>query len=201
MSTFRTPVGPQPSSVYWRRRLVVGLGLLAVIVIILLIIFQPKGEPVTPPKATHTTSPTTSPTDAPATGKEQCAPGVIDVVAATDQNSYAPGENPKLTLTLTNRGAVACTFNAGTSQQEYLITSGDELYWNSKDCQAESSDTPVVLQPNKPATAPAITWDRTRSDPATCAGDRVAAPGGGASYHLNINVGDLKSNDVQFALE
>ncbi len=201
MSTFRTPVGPQPSSVYWRRRLVVGLALLAIIVIILLIIFQPKGGPAPAPKVTHTTSPTTPATDAPASGKEPCVPGVVDVIAATDQRSYASGENPKLTLTLTNKGAVACTFNAGTSQQEYLITSGDELYWNSRDCQAESSDTPVVLQPNKPAAAPAVTWDRTRSDPATCAGDRTAAPAGGASYHLNINVGDQKSNDVQFALE
>lgn len=204
MSTFRTPVGPQPSSVYWRRRLVVGLALLAIIVIILLIIFQPKGGPAVTPKATQTASPTspaTSATDAPANGQQECAAGVIDVIAATDQKSYAPGEIPQLSLTLTNKGAVACTFNAGTSQQEFLITSGDELYWNSKDCQTAPSDAPVVLQPNKPTSAPAIPWDRTRSDPSTCAGDRDAAPAGGASYHLNINVGDQKSNDVQFALE
>lgn len=204
MSTFRTPVGPQPSSVYWRRRLVVGLALLAIIVTILLIIFQPKGGPVPTPKATQTTSPTapgTSASDTPASGQEPCVSGVVDVIAATDQKSYAPGETPKLSLTLTNKGAIACTFNAGTSQQEYLITSGDELYWNSKDCQTAPSDAPVVLQPNKAAAAPAIEWDRTRSDPSTCTGDRTAAPAGGASYHLNINVGDLTSNDVQFALE
>ena len=38
MSTIRTPVGPQPPSVYWRRRLVVLLALIAVIVVIVLII-------------------------------------------------------------------------------------------------------------------------------------------------------------------
>ena len=37
MSTFKHPVGPQPSKVYWRRRLLVGLGILAVIVVIVLI--------------------------------------------------------------------------------------------------------------------------------------------------------------------
>ena len=41
MSTIKHPVGPQSSKVYWRRRLVVGLGLLAVLVIILLIIVRP----------------------------------------------------------------------------------------------------------------------------------------------------------------
>ena len=203
MSTFRTPVGPQPSSVYWRRRLVVGLALLAIIVIILLIIFQPKGGPAPTPKATQSASSSTpgpNATDAPANGQQACAPGVVDVIAATNQTSYAAGEIPQLSLTLTNKGAAACTFNAGTSQQEFLITSGAETYWNSKDCQTTPSDTPVVLQPNKPTSAPAIPWDRTRSDPSTCAGERDAAPAGGASYHLNINVGALKSNDVQFAL-
>ncbi len=204
MSTFRTPVGPQASSVYWRRRLVVGLALVAIIVIILLIIFQPKGAPVPTPKGTQTTSPTSpgpNSTDSAANGQQACSPGVVDVIAATDQASYAAGEIPQLSLTLTNKGAAACTFNAGTSQQEFLITSGAETYWNSKDCQTEPSDTPVVLQSNKPTSAPAIPWDRTRSDPATCAGERDAAPAGGASYHLNINVGDQKSNDVQFSLD
>ena len=201
MSTFRTPVGPQPSSVYWRRRLVVGLALLAIIVIILLIVFQPKGGPAPTPSANHTTSPSTPPTSAPADATTPCAPGVISVTATTDQKSYAAGEIPKLTLTLTNKGALACTFNAGTSQQEYLITSGDELYWNSKDCQSAPSDAPVVLQPSKPISTTAIPWDRTRSNPSTCAGERDAAPAGGASYHLIITLGDIKSNDVQFILK
>lgn len=197
MSTFRTPVGPQPSGVYWRRRLVVGLGLLAVIVIILLIIFQPRGTPQAGPSDTQSSAPSAEPT---MSAEEPCSPSVIDITAATDKNSYAPGENPQITLTVTNRGAAACTFNAGTSQQEYLITSGDELYWTSKHCQSGAEDAQVVLQPNKGVSTAPIMWDRTRSDPSTCDATRPAVPGGGASYHLNINVGDLASNDVQFIL-
>ena len=34
---FRNPVGPQPPSVYWRGRLVLGLGWLAVIISVVLI--------------------------------------------------------------------------------------------------------------------------------------------------------------------
>jgi hypothetical protein len=200
MSTFRTPVGPQPSSVYWRRRIVVGLALLAVIVIILLLFFQPKGAPPTSPNTAPTASPTGPATSASTDPQQPCAPGVVDITASTDKNSYSAGEKPQITLTVTNKGATACTLNAGTTQQEYLITSGSELYWNSRDCQTDAVDSPVVLQPNKPVSTSPLTWDRVRSSPTTCDSARNPVPAGGASYHLNINLGELKSNDVQFIL-
>lgn len=200
MSTFRTPVGPQPSSVYWRRRLVVGLALLAVIVIILLIFFQPKSKSPVTPSGSQSSAPDTKATAPPQDPDEPCAAGAVDITASTDKNSYASGENPQITLTVTNKGAAECTINAGTTQQEYLITSGAELYWSSKDCQVDAVDLPVILEPNKPVSTQPITWDRTRSSPSTCEGDRTPVPGAGASYHLNINLGDLKSNDVQFIL-
>lgn len=197
MSTFRTPVGPQPSSVYWRRRIVVGLAVLAVIVIIVLIFFQPKGAPPVP-TPTETEAPAAS--EAPKDPQEACAEGVVDITAATDKSSYGAGEFPQITLTATNEGAVACTINAGTSQQEYLITSGSELYWSSRDCQSDAADAIVVLEPNEPKSTDPISWDRTRSSPTTCDESRSPVPAGGASYHLNINLGDLESNDVQFIL-
>lgn len=197
MSTFRNPVGPQPSSVYWRRRLVVGLLLLAVIVIVILIFIQPRGEsPKTPPDGKETNSQSEAPADPDAA----CAAGVVELKAVTDKTTYAAGENPMISLTVTNTGATACTINAGTTQQEYLITSGSELYWNSKDCQSGAVDASVILQPNIPQSTTPIAWDRSRSSTSTCEADRPKVPGGGASYHLNINLGDLKSNDVQFSL-
>lgn len=199
MSTFRNPVGPQPSSVYWRRRIVVGLALLAVIVIILLLFIQPKGAP-TPSSTLNPSASPSTPTGAPADPEAACAPGVVDITASTDKTSYSAGENPKITLTVTNKGAAACTINAGTTEQEYVITSGSELYWNSRDCQTDAVDAFVVLQPNKPISTAPLTWDRVRSSPSTCDGVRDPVPAGDISYHLNINLGDLKSNDVQFVL-
>ena len=197
MSTFRNPVGPQSSNVYWRRRLIVGLALLAVIVIVLLILFQPRNGTAPTPNTTKTNTQSLPPS----TPDEACAAGAVEVTAATDKTSYAAGENPQITLTLTNVSSAACTINAGTTQQEYLITSGEELYWNSTDCQTAATDAPVILEPNDPKSTAPIVWDRTRSAPTTCEADRAKVPAGGASYHLNINFGDLKSNDVQFALE
>lgn len=197
MSTFRNPVGPQPSNVYWRRRLVVGLLLLAVIVIVILLFVQPRGT--TTPKPGDTTPPT-SQTSKPADPDAACAAGAVELTAVTDKSTYAAGENPMISLTLTNKGSSACTINAGTTQQTYLITSGSEQYWSSKDCQSGAVDAPVILQPNVPQSTTPIAWDRTRSSTSTCEGDRPKVPGGGASYHLNITLGDLKSNDVQFIL-
>jgi hypothetical protein len=79
MSSLKHPVGPQPSRVYWRRRLVVGLAALAIVVVILLIVFAPRGKSdATSPVSTHTavdsthppkatTKPTTTPTSGPTT--------------------------------------------------------------------------------------------------------------------------------------
>ncbi len=197
MSTFRNPVGPQPSNIYWRRRIIVGLALLAVIVIVLLIVFQPRGGTPTTPNATKTN------TQTPASSNPEaaCASGAVEITAATDKSLYAAGESPQITLTVTNMGSVPCTINAGTTQQDYRITSGTELYWNSKDCQTDATDAPVVLEPNVPKSTAPIVWDRTRSSTTTCATERSQVPAGGASYHLNITLGDLKSNDVQFALQ
>lgn len=196
MSTFRNPVGPQPSNVYWRRRIVVGAAVLAVIVIVLLIFFQPKGSTAPPADVKGSTPPST----APANPDALCAPGAVEVKAAMDKSTYAASDSPQITLTLTNKGAVACTINAGTTQQEYRITSGSELYWDSKDCEKAPSDAPVILQPNEPKSTAPIVWDRTRSSTTTCDATRKKVPAAGASYHLNITVGALKSNDVQFIL-
>jgi hypothetical protein len=196
MSTFRNPVGPQPSTVYWRRRIIVGLALIAVIIIVLLILFQPRGNAPAPSASKTNTLPTAS-----SDPDAACLPGTVEITAATDKLSYAPGEKPQITLTVTNTGAFACTINAGTTQQDYRITSGSEKYWDSRDCQTDATDAPVILQPNDPKSTAPIVWDRTRSSTTTCDSDRKQVPAGGASYHLNITLGDLKSNDVQFVLQ
>jgi hypothetical protein len=221
MSSLKHPVGPQPSRVYWRRRLMVGLALLAVIVVILLIVFAPRGKsdataPVathTPtstavathtsaPKSTHTSTPkpTHTPTPKPlpttkttATAKT-CNDAVIDIEAVTDADSYAAGKLPKLSFSIENTGSAACTFNVGTAKQLFTVTSGTEVYWKSTDCQTKPASTVVLLEPGKTLASAPIPWDRTRSDPATCKDKtRPAGPAGGASYHLQVTVNGVSS--------
>jgi hypothetical protein len=183
MSTIRNPVGPQPGNVYWRRRLLVLLGVLAVIVIIILIAVRPgSGKPTaTGTKTPHTT--TTATTAAP------CKPADVKVVAITDALSYAATADPELSLTLTNIGKSACSFKDGSDQQTYVITSGTEKIWSSKDCQTGAVSATTTLQPDVPVKSTPFAWDRTRSNPAACAATNAPKViAGGASYHLKVTV-------------
>lgn len=203
MSTFKNPVGPQSPKVYWRRRLVVGLGLLAVIIVVMLIIFRPGANASNDDKKTPETQSTTAPTDAPAAQEEgaACNPANVVVTAVTDKTTYQTGENPLIGMSITNNGDVACTINAGTTQQVYEITSGAESYWKSTDCQSKPVDVAALLEPGVAQATEPFAWDRTRSDPATCEGERPAVTAGGASYHLKVSLGELEAaNSAQFLL-
>lgn len=199
MSTFRNPVGPQPSSVYWRRRLVVGLGLLAVIVIIILIVVRPGAGDPTPtgsqkPPSTNSADPTDGATTPPATGEGvACDLSKVTLEANTDAASYDPGVNPKISFTLKSLMTEPCTMAAGSDLQEFRITSGDELIWSSKDCQVDPQAAEIELKPGVPFGSSAIEWGRTRTSTEGCdvPGETVVAEG--ASYHLEVSVGDLTS--------
>lgn len=190
MSTFRNPVGPQPSGVYWRRRLIVGLGLVAVIVIIVLIFVRPdSGTPQ--PTSTKSSTSTPSPTSTNAVG--ECDPAKITLDAITDNTSYEAGVNPVLSFTLKSSATQACTFAAGSDVQEFRVTSGDELIWTSVDCQVDPVAAVTTLQPGVPKQGPSLSWDRTRSSADSCDAAREQVTSGGASYHFEIIVGDVKS--------
>src|SRR5665213_4380879 len=142
MSTFRNPVGPQPSKTYWRRRLVVGLGVLAVVVIVILILTKPGPHKAAAPP--HT--PASSNVPASNSGKlTACNPASVSVLAVTDAIKYAATATPQLSLTVTNNGATACTFKDGSDLQAYTTTSGNETIWSSKDCQKDATPATTTV--------------------------------------------------------
>ncbi len=103
------------------------------------------------------------------------------VTAATDKQVYAAGEKPLLSLTVTNNNKVPCEVNIGTSQMEYMITSGSDRIFSSKDCQAESTDLMKTIAPGKSETAN-FPWQRNRTvqgcEPVE------AKPGAGGAYYV-----------------
>jgi hypothetical protein len=200
MSTFKHPVGSQPSGVYWRRRLIVLIGLLAVVAAVVLIVIRPgssSGEPVAAPAtntSTSTAAATSIPTSSASASGQPCKPVDVKVEAVTDAATYTAGQLPQLSVALTNTGPNSCVLHAGTAQQVFTITSGSEVYWKSTDCQTAKVDAEVLLQPGKTISSQTpITWDRTRSDPATCQAQRPQVPAGGASYHLQVSVAGITS--------
>lgn len=186
------------------------LGLIAVVVAVVLIIVRPGGAQGEPDKngAPESSAPaaspaTTIPTEAVAADGDPCSPEQITVEPITDKTVYEAGEQPQLSVTITNTGRNVCVLNAGTGAQVFTVTSGEEQYWVSTDCQSDQVDAEVSLTPGTPVSSAApIVWDRTRSAPDTCEGARETVPAGGASYHLSVSVDGFQNDDLtkQFQL-
>ena len=216
MSTNQAPARRQSPQVYRRRRLIVLLGLVAVVIAIVLIIVRPGssqgGEPnaaggTNPSNAPVATEdpdapPTVIPTEPTAADGDACAAKNVTVEAVTDQSAYDAGEQPQLSVTITNTGKNVCVLNAGTKAQVFTITSGVEVYWLSTDCQVDAIDAEVSLTPGTPISSSVpIIWDRTRSSVETCDGPRETVPAGGASFHLSVAVDGFESQATkQFQL-
>ena len=200
---------------YRRRRLVVGGALLLVIVLVtggfaLAGAFRGGSQQAssTQPSATDSASAAAPTASAPASpsatptptaaATPTCNQNLVTVTAATDKPAYGPGENPLLTLKVTNGGTVPCEVNIGTSQMEFLVTSGSDRIFSSKDCQASSEDLVKVIAPGASETAN-FPWGRNRSADGCKA--VAAAPGGGGAYYIfTAKLGSRASPKAVFQL-
>lgn len=128
-----------------------------------------------------------------------CDEAGIKVAAAVDKPSYGPEEHPVLTLRVTNTGPAPCDINVGTSQMEYVITSGDDIIFNSRNCQEDATDLVKNLAPGASETAN-MAWALNRTAP-DCA-PVASQPGrGGATYVLVATLGKWSSDKVTFTLQ
>jgi hypothetical protein len=227
MGVMTSAPGPQrPSAaVYRRRRMVVGIAALVILGLVIWGVVAGIGalasaiggkpaagqsqEPApatgaTPTQSTGAATDATDATDAPASGTPaganpdgSCPSGAVKITASTDRASYTGKQKPVLQLELMNTLEVACTANVGTSVQEFLITSGSDRIFSTKDCQKDAQDYEVQLQPGKKEQAN-FTWQRNRSQ-AGCT--PVAAEPRSGTYTLQVKLGKLTSDKVQFQLK
>lgn len=204
---------PRPSAaVYRRRRLVVVIGLIlfvaAIGVGIWLLIAKPwaaadaSPEPTSSSSQTPSSTPTTdaeSPSPSPSAEQTPaivaCEAKDVEVTAVTDAETYAAGVLPKLSISLTNKGTKDCTLDVGSTTQVFTISSGADVWWRSTDCQENPSSMIATLTAGTTVTSKdPVTWDRTRSSVETCDQEnRQRAPGGGASYHVEVSIGGFTS--------
>ncbi|WP_456507718.1 hypothetical protein [Arthrobacter sp. TE12232] len=141
----------------------------------------PSNQPTASASGSPGASEDPSATPIPTTSGDGCEQNLLIVTAATDQQVYAAGEKPLLTLKVTNNNKVPCTVNIGTSQMEYMITSGSDRIFSSKDCQAEGTDLMKTIAPGKSETAN-FPWQRNRTVQGC---EPVAAkPGAGGAYYV-----------------
>jgi|GEM_PF-282756 len=220
-------------AVYRRRRIVLLVGLLVIVGVVWLLIAQPWSGAADEPAAKDDKGTVQNGTDslpvpsAGATGAAgdagaaegatdasgtptpgatptalPCVASAVAVEAVTSADTYSGDENPQFTIKITNNGP-DCTLNVGTSGQSFTVTSGDDVWWRSTDCQSEPSDMIVTIAAGQSvSSASPLAWDRTRSAVGTCADEtRPRAPGGGASYNLSVEIGGIPSTQPkQFLL-
>jgi len=200
--------------VYRRRRLFLGGALLLIIALVSSFAvagaFSGKSEQASSTGTGATASagpaagasPSPSASEPAATPTPSATPGcnqnLVTVSASTDKAAYGPGENPMLTLKVTNGGTMPCEVNIGTSQMEFLVTSGPDRIFSSRDCQAKSEDLVKVIAPGASETAN-FPWSRNRSVEG-CQPIEAKPGGGGAYYIFTAKLGSKASPKAVFQL-
>lgn len=155
----------------------------------------PEESPEPSESASDAPAPSESP-EAPPSSAPTCDESQVVVSASTDAEAYAADQNPVLTLTVTNNGEVTCPVNVGTSQMEFLVTSGEDRIFSSLDCQEGADDLSRDIPPGGSEQAN-FTWERTRSVPGCEAVAAEPAPG---FYVLTAELGERTSEEAAFEL-
>lgn len=211
MSAVLHPVGPRPPRVYWVRRLVLVVLVVALVAGGFLAVQALRGgsaseDPTDGAGAQVTDDPAALGEGAgedagedagAADGPAACAPTDLAVTLTTDARSYPAGTPVVLTVAITNNAATSCTVDAGEASREILVTSGADRIWSSFDCPAEPAER-LLLLPSGARDEVAVTWGRTRSAagcPADLPGPRagtytaVASVAGAASTAAVFDLG------------
>jgi len=193
-----------------RRRRVAASGILAILVVVIwlasqLLIGQGQAQVDSAPEEAEV---------AVSAEITDCAPGVVSLAAMvgtfdeTSQvsetlNNFSSDAIPYLWYEVTNTGLVDCRFNVGSRVTFFTITSGEQTYYSSRDCdRSDSKDLTVLLQANVPLKAEPSAWDRVYSSSEGCSAAQgmQAVPGGGATYKLKAELNGVISEDVRFIL-
>ncbi len=224
MSSLLSPVGPQAPRVYWVRRVVVLVVLVALLLGLRWLLVGRSASSATtgaaspsvsstpavsssatPARSTATAKPTTSKTatatpsgssTSAAAGPQPCPKADIAVTASTDAATYPVGSTPRLRMRIQNVGSKACTRDIGAGMNTLLITSGSAHVWSSDDCNPGGSPQVATLQPGSSYSV-SVTWLGRLSQKGCPSGQPLAQKG---SYTLVGSNGDVSSAGAAFSL-
>ncbi len=147
----------------------------------------------------------------------ECAPGVVAIevmigriVETADDgtqtketlNAFGVTTLPALWYKITNNSQADCSFNVGPRVTFYTISSGDQTFWSSKDCNREGlEDAVVALAAGQTLEAKASEWERSYSSQNGCSLEgNDAVPAAGATYKVRVEVNGVLSEEKRFIL-
>lgn len=198
------PVGPEEPAVYWKRRAIVGGGVLAVLLVFWLVLRPSGGEPEAE-NASETSEQADSNVAAPAPTPNAvdqpvaCADSDIDVTVSTDSEVYPVQSPVKLTMAITNSGTDACLRDVGSASNEIVVTSGGVPVHSSDDCSTTDEADEKTLQPGQQAKV-TVEWNGQITNAQTgCVSSGNPAQAG--VYEVTGINGNVESLEKTFTLQ
>lgn len=216
------PQGPLPPQIYWRRRaLALGIALLVIALLVggAIALFggsgskntaktdtsqtpQPQNKtPVVPP-AESSPEPTPTPTAAVEPPPvlqpgDDCPDSTLAVKGVTNAPQYVIGDQPKFTMIVTNIGLVACKRDVGAAVlAAYVYSLDNNRLWSNLDCAPSNETLVKTFNPGEQVTTE-VTWTGMGSAPQCPLPREPIGPG---TYNLVVQLGNLRSAAVPFAL-
>lgn len=192
-------------SVYRRRRL---FALVALALIISLVWGLPQlfsgSQNTSAPEPTESATAEVTPAEI-----TNCQPGVVEVeVFIGRQENFEPlvnipaGEPVFIWYEVVNTGLVDCIFDVGTYATFFTISSGEQVYYSSRQCfRGGDTKSPKVLKANEVAKSLPGEWLKVYSTSEfQCDERNDYVPKGGAAYDIKVEVSGVVSDKKRFYL-
>lgn len=138
-----------------------------------------------------------------------CQPGVVEVEAFIGRGpthealtNIPEGEPVSLWYEITNTGFVDCIFDVGTYATFFTISSGEQVFFTSRDCdRAADSKLPTTLKANVGVKSEANEWLKVSSSSEfQCTDGNSSVPRGGATFDVRVEVSGVISEKKRFYL-
>ncbi len=128
---------------------------------------------------------------------DDCPDSTLAVKGITSQPEYVVGDQPKFTMVVTNIGLVSCKRDVGAAVlAAYVYSLDNTRLWSNLDCAPSNETLVKTFNPGEQVTTE-VTWTGMGSAP-SCPLPRP--PIGPGTYNLIVQLGNLRSASVPFAL-
>ncbi|WP_062077103.1 hypothetical protein [Demequina globuliformis] len=206
MGSLQHPVGDQPPQVYWFRRVLVLVVLIAIIVGgWFLVSALTGGDNASTENGTPATSGSPEPTVTTSTGaasledpSQPCTADDVTVAAVASPESPEIGTMPAFDLSIKHTGISACTLSTDADGTELAISSGNDQYYSTNWCPEDPGfeSKEWILQPED-SEALQVVW------PGIWQNEECGGPVGDVrpgTYNAAISVAGITADVVPFAM-
>jgi hypothetical protein len=195
VSSVLSPVGPEPRTVYWLRRSIL---VIIVVAVVLLVAHACSGGSPSKPASGHATKPAVSPQPSgspSAAATPRCTPAELTATLSTDASTYPLGRDPKFTATFRNTSGTLCRLVSTVASRSWTVTSGPVTNWTSAGCHLTGAPIRAKLAGAKTVSV-SISWDAHRNDSSCTAGSAALA----GTYVLRATLGGVVGKPAVFHL-